>query len=574
MNKSLFALAIAAGLGFATSAQAADFKLINEDPANVGLNDTTPVAPIGGNPGTTRGAQARIVYKFAMDMWGGVLESSETINVYASFAPLTCTAASGTLAQAGANWTFNLTDGDGKTRRYGSALADAVLGFDVVGYFQSLGQIPADDSGDIFSQFNGRLGQAGCLDGLSWYFGLDGNTPAGQVNFLNVVMHEIGHGLGAQSFINKTSGAFTSGISDPYAYNAYDNVLNARFESMTNAQRALAMRTPGRTVWTGAQVNGNATYALGKRNTLRPTAPAAIAGKDYEVGYAAFGPLATPANFPNRPLVLVDDGNSTATGGVGTTSDGCSALGAGTTNTSTITYVNAAAVAGKVAVIDRGTCSFEYKAKIAKDNGAAAVIIINNAAGVIDMGMGAPPTTGLDIPTVMISLADGNELKANLAGAAGGLFLSNLTAGSDGAGRVRLYSPTTVASGSTFSHFDTVLFPDALMEPFDSPTVQGQFNVDLTPGLFADIGWTLNPGNGKIVGCDTGVDAVANGGIVLGANVQATNALCKDQSGRRTDYTACMYNYRDDMRADGLITSSQALKLNTCIKKQSDQFNR
>ena len=52
------------------------------------------------------------------------------------------------------------------------------------------------------------------------------------------------------------------------------------------------MRTPGRTVWTGAQVNANAPLALNKRNSLRPTAPAAIAGKDYGLGFAAFGPLA------------------------------------------------------------------------------------------------------------------------------------------------------------------------------------------------------------------------------------------------------------------------------------------
>ena len=154
------------------------------------------------------------------------------------------------------------------------------------------------------------------------------------------------------------------------------------------------------------------------------------------------------------------------------------------------------------------------------------------------------------------------------------MTLSNMLSGADAAGRVRLYAPSTVAAGSTFSHFDTELSPNALMEPFDTPEVQGQFIVDLTSGLFSDIGWQLNPGNGRIVGCDTGVDAVASGGIVLGANVQASNALCKDTAGRRTDYTACMYKYRDDMRAAGLITSTQASKLNTCIKRQSDQFGR
>lgn len=566
MNKSILALTVAASLAWSSVANAADVKLINEDPAGVGLNDTTPATPVGGNPGKTRGEQARIVYRFAMDMWGGVLESSQTVNIYASFAPLTCTSSSGTLAQAGANWLFLLTSD--KTRIYGSALADALTGEDL---HKTLGLDP-NDPGDIFSQFNGKLGQAGCLDGLSWYFGLDGNTPAGQVNFLNVVMHEIGHGLGAQGFLNKTSGALNSGYSDAYTRFAYDNVLNKGFEDMTNAQRSTAMRTPGRTVWTGPNVNYNASLFLSKRNTLRPTAPAAIAGKDYEVGYAAFGALATPANFPNRAMVLVDDGNSTANGGVGTTSDGCSALGAATTNTSTITYVNAAAVAGNIAVIDRGTCSFEYKAKIAQDNGAAAVVIVNNAAGVIDMARGAP-ITGVTIPTVMISLADGTELKANLAGAAAGLVLSNLTAGTDGSGRTRLYSPTTVASGSTFSHFDTVLSPDALMEPFDSPTVQANYNADLTPGLFADIGWTVNPGNGKIFNgiCDTGVDAVSDGGFVIGANVEAMNTVCK-VGATRTSYYNCMNAHAGKLQAIGLINGTQKTKILTCARRESDRL--
>ena len=556
MNKSVLATFICATLLAAPAVNAAKINLINRDPAGVGLNDTTPVTPIGNNPGVTRGEQARIVYKFATDMWGGVLESPVDINVYASFAPQACTSTSGTLASAGANALYLLTDGI-KSRIYGAALAESLIGVDLSA---------ANDPGDIRSFFNGDLGKPGCLDGMSWYFGLDGNTPDGQVNFLNVVMHELGHGLGVQGFLNKSTGALNAGYSDPYTYYAYDNVLNKRFEDMTSAERALAMRTPGRTVWTGAGVNSQAPLVLSRRNALRITAPAAIAGKDYEVAYAQFGALATPANFANRPLVLINDGNGTAT-------DGCSAKGSNTGLGDTIAYVNASEVAGNVAVIDRGTCSFEYKAKIAQDNGAVAVVIVNNAAGVAAMAA-VSPSTGVTIPTVMISLGDGAELKANLAGAAGGMTLSNMLSGADAAGRVRLYAPSTVATGSTFSHFDTELSPNALMEPFDTPEVQGQFIVDLTSGLFSDIGWQLNPGNGKIVGCDTGVDAVASGGIVLGANVQASNALCKDTAGRRTDYTACMYKYRDDMRAAGLITSTQASKLNTCIKRQSDQFGR
>ncbi len=532
MNKTLLALASAALLASGT-AGAAELKMINLDAPGVGLNDATPATPTGGNPGKTRGQQAVNVYTYAMKMWGSVLQSPVEIRVNASFAPLACTSTSGTLGSAGTTYVIYLTSGS-TTRVYGSALTDALIGYDA---------IPGE--ADISSRFNGNLGLPGCLDGSGWYFGLDGKTPAGQINFLNVVMHEIGHGLGFQGFLNKSTGALFNGYSDPYTYYAYDNVLNKSFEAMTSAERALAMRTPGRTVWTGARVNHDSALTLNTRNALRATAPAAIAGKNYEIGYATFGTFATPSTFPNRAMVLVNDG-------VGAASDGCE-----------LPFVNSAALAGKTAVIDRGTCGFSQKVKNAQDAGAAAVVIVNNTGGVIDMGLtaGYTPT----IPSVMVSLADGNEIKANIAGAYAGVSTSPFLAGADNSGRTRLYSPTTVATGSTFSHFDTALLPNALMEPAITDTLNAQMNVDMTPALFADIGWTLNPGNAKIGSCDTTVDAVADGGIVLGANVAAQFAMCKVQyPGNKAAYTKCMSDYAGGLRAAGLLTSTQQLKIAQC----------
>lgn len=555
MNKTTLAVIIGAALAIPAAANAANFNLINNDLPGVGLNNTTPAAPVGGNPGKTRGEQALIVYRYAMDLWGGVLQSNQKINVAASFRPLACTSTSGTLASAGT--TFVVTgspDGIQPTRAYGSALGDAVFDIDLINYFYGYVDYP-----DINSSFNGNLGQPGCLDGMSWYMGLDGKTPAGQTNLLNVIMHEIGHGLGVQGFISQTTAANSYSAVDVYTANAYDNVLNKPFTAMTSAERLAATRTPGRTVWTGARVNADAALTLNKRNALAVTAPAAIAGKNYEIGFASFGALAVPPTFSGKSFVLINDGNGTST------TDGCSANGASTTAGDTIVYANAAAVAGNIAVIDRGTCSFEYKAKIAQDNGAVGVVIVNNTAGVIDMGRGAPPTTGLTIPSVMISLADGTELKANIATARASVALSPYLAGADNAGRTRLYTPATFAAGSTYSHFDTSLAPDALMEPFDSPTVQAHINADLTPGLFADIGWTLNPGNGKIGACDTGVDAVSDGGFIIGANIQAQSTVCSLQFGaNKMLYTKCMTDAALRLRNQGLISGTQHMKVTQC----------
>ncbi len=68
--------------------------------------------------------------------------------------------------------------------------------------------------------------------------------------------------------------------------------------------------------------------------------------------------------------------------------------------------------AGQIALIDRGSCTFTAKVKKAQDNGALMVIVANNIAGPpVAMG-GADPT--ITIPSVMISLDDGDLFKANL----------------------------------------------------------------------------------------------------------------------------------------------------------------
>jgi Zn-dependent metalloprotease len=130
-------------------------------------------------------------------------------------------------------------------------------------------------------------------------------------------------------------------------------------------------------------------------------APPAIAGSMIP-GTAAFGPQSF--NVTND-VVLADDGVST----VGTTSDGCCAGPSFVCAANS--WPNAAAVAGKIAVVDRGTCGFAIKVKNAQVNGAIGVIVANNVAGTINMA-GVDPT--ITIPALLVSLADGNTIKGQL----------------------------------------------------------------------------------------------------------------------------------------------------------------
>src|SRR5439155_20784010 len=82
------------GMGVVTApaAEAATITVINNDGPGEGFNDPTPVAPVGGNPGTTLGQQRLIAFQRAADIWAGLISSAVTIRVGATFDPLPCNA--------------------------------------------------------------------------------------------------------------------------------------------------------------------------------------------------------------------------------------------------------------------------------------------------------------------------------------------------------------------------------------------------------------------------------------------------------------------------------------------------
>src|SRR5688572_18471482 len=142
MNKKLLTLAVAVGVAFAgmATSQAAELIPVNFDDPGEGYNDPTPIAPAGGNPGTTVGEQRRLVAQFAADLWGAVLRSDEPVHIGAQFNPL----APNVLGSAGA--TFVFSDFPGATfpgTWHSAALAESIVGTDL-----TEGEI------DIISQFS------------------------------------------------------------------------------------------------------------------------------------------------------------------------------------------------------------------------------------------------------------------------------------------------------------------------------------------------------------------------------------------------------------------------------------
>src|SRR5256885_13029941 len=99
---SLVLLATLAVLSFASSAfGAATIVIQNGDAAGVGFNDTTPVAPVGFNTGTTLGQQRLNAFQFAANIWGATLNSSAPITIRADWQALSCSTNSAVLGSAG-----------------------------------------------------------------------------------------------------------------------------------------------------------------------------------------------------------------------------------------------------------------------------------------------------------------------------------------------------------------------------------------------------------------------------------------------------------------------------------------
>ena len=552
-RKLICSALFAAGLFQATAAFAgADIVIVNQDVGTgQGLDDHTPANPVGGNPGTTRGEQALIVFQFAADLWGSVLQSDVKIINTAAFQPLSCDATSGVLGSSGTNYIFTFNPGSTLPQGaiantwYHSALADALAGTDL-GVENDL----PPDTPDIISRFNGKLGTTGCLEGSAWYFGLDGNTPAGYINFLDVVTHEMAHGLGFSGFNNLSTGAQNQGQQDIYSVNVKDNSTGKMWTAMTDAERQVAALDDGHLVYTGATVKSEAPLALNVPLNFKVTAPSDIAG-NYAYNAASFGPAPSPANLDGD--VAVPSGDPL----------GCNASG----NPAPIQGVS-----GKVALVDRGSCAFVEKAANAQAGGATAMVIVNTDDSAISPSGDAPSLT---IPVIAVSHTNGTTFKSKIPGLHVAMAQGTGLAGADADGNVQLYAPTTLAQGSSFSHYDTRLTPNAVMEYAINSDLEANLDLDLTPALFKDIGWTVNRGSQFLLDCDTGVPTSLPGGMVVGANIYGNARVLAAAATDVDGYRQAVRAHVDDLANEGLLTADQYSSAMACLSDAAtqDQFD-
>jgi hypothetical protein len=470
-------------------AQAATINITSRDLPGVGFNDPTPVAPVGGNPGTTLGEQRWNVYRHVAAIWEQALQSDQVINVSAGWEALTCTSSSAVLGSAGAWNIWRDFSGSVPGTWYPQALANKLAHTNL-----SAGQ-PDDGSGygnvDIKTQFNANLGNPGCLDGTPFYLGLDGNA-GGKINFVETLLHELGHGLGFSVLsvqtstgnrINAAGTAYSAtGLPSIWEGFMYDNTAKKTWLNMTAAQRRASAINPLGLAWNGPNVMAGAGM-LSHIPVITTASPAPGGARMVDFATSTFGPAVPSTGIAGALAVVATQ--------PGETGPGCDPFNA----------ANTAAVAGKVAIISRGVCAFTQKVKNAQNAGAIGALLANNAAGIQPPG---GSDASITIPAVGISQADGDALKAAVAAAVpygprgkAGLVTASWSvdpariAGADAAGRPLLYTPSVLASGSSVSHWDVTASPNLLMEPNINPDL-GTILVapkDLTLPLLKDLGW-------------------------------------------------------------------------------------
>lgn len=468
---ALARLAALAILCVAGMAHAATIQIINLNAPGVGFNDPTPAQPVGGNPGTTLGEQRLIAFQHAADIWGETLDSAVPIRVGASFVPLSCNVTSAVLGAAGATEVWaNFPNAPRTNTWYPAALAGKLTGSDLT----------AAEDHHIVATFNAQLGLTPtCVPGLTFYLGLDNNAGA-QIDLVAVLLHEIAHGLGFQTFTDDETGSFLLARPSVWDHYLLDNRSNRSWAQMTTAQRAASARAWRGLSWNGANVTAAVPDALGALPVLSISGGAAGAAFGrYAVGVAGFGTQlsTTPVRGEVMPVVDQANGNGLA----------CSPLNA----------MNAQTVRAKVALVDRGACDYAVKARHVQAAGAIGMILADSVAGeVAGMPGEAPDVT---IPSVRITRADGLRLKTALQtrSRTGSGVMARLSidperlAGADEQRRMLMYSPTINAPGSSVSHYTTEASRNQLMEPSINADLSHEIAPprDLTLPLLQDIGW-------------------------------------------------------------------------------------
>ena len=172
---------------------------------------------------------AKTAFTYALNIWGSIIVSDVPIEVHACWEDFN---RAGSLGYAGAWGNHrNFSGAPISDTWYPSALANALAGSDI-----------DPSKPEIRAAFNS--------DDVNWYFGTDGQPAFNQHDFVTVVLHEVGHGIGFAGSAEvglldgQTVGRWGLGSGFPFIFDRYvvdgvgQNVINTSVYPNTSPQLA------------------------------------------------------------------------------------------------------------------------------------------------------------------------------------------------------------------------------------------------------------------------------------------------------------------------------------------------
>ncbi len=368
-------------------------EAIYVDPPGFGFNDNTPVAPVPGNPHNTRGAQRRAVMAAALDIWATQIDSRVPVRVLAQFEDLGC--GEGSFLGFGSSLSIlaNFSGAPEPGVNYPAALAAHLAGRRLTG--------PAE----LRVRFNARVDTEVCFASIpdGFWYGL-GKPQAHRTlsaPFLALVLHEIGHGLGFDSFTDSETGTFFGNPPRPSAYSGhlFSASQQRSWRQMSAAERAASAVSEPDLVWTGARtIEAMTEHLLPPGQILIEPA---IAGLDrFPALVHGLRPFPPRSGLRAR-FAVADNGTDTPAGSDRARTDGCQPL----TNTSE--------ASNRIVLVTRGGCTFNTKWRHVHDAGAVAVVVADNLepdAGALARNQQIFIQEAVLIPYWSLSRADGEML--------------------------------------------------------------------------------------------------------------------------------------------------------------------
>jgi len=459
--------------GLTGPAGAAMFSISFTDAADFGFNDTSRVEPAPGNSAQTLGLQRRAVLQAALDIWASRLDSAGVIRIEAGFDDLGC----------GEDTTLGIGGTLGLARNFNNApLADTNYPISLATALR--GQFFSQFSSEIRVQFNFRIDDEDCNENIDgFWYGLDPEQPPaiGTASFLELVLHEIGHGLGVQSLTDPTTRAFLGQPPTPDASSRFIFGINQNlaWSEMSAAQRVQTATSGSNLVWTGPQTNLRAAEILlpPGQITIDPGGDQAERLNAFVQGFPPYLPI---TGLTSTLVLAQGAGPGPVAGDPWHRSLACQALD------------NPDQTRNKLVLVRRGECLFATKWQNVYQAGGVGMVLADNQPEDSANSINRDFSVGLDrnLPIVLWSVGQGvgeRLLEALPDRTVQLAYDPQAAARGTRNGFVNLQA-TVENPESNVSHLATSLAPRSLMNP-SLTNLSYAGNLDQIPEFLIDIGW-------------------------------------------------------------------------------------